>query len=288
MISYFVIHLMAPIVFIIGLVGNVVGFLVMLRKNLAKIGPRIMYRFLLMMDIINLLSIIVVYLKSVFNIDLLIMSKYACKLYLYLSIWLGAIPPYILIYISIEKIVATKYPSRKYFLRKKETQIIYFLIILSFNSVYSLITLFVSDIISIPIENNSTTTMLICYTNDFVFFMTFIWMDIVNRVILPTILMILSSIIFLNSIWNLNHRIAHNFGTNHNLRKKINRIISLIILNISYIIFPLPISIVANFYTPNHIEFIASYYFKMIAYSINFYILLFTNSLFRKEFLSIF
>ncbi len=74
MISYFVIYLMPPIVFIIGLVGNVVGFLVMLRKNLAKIGPRIMYRFLLMMDIINLLSIIVVYLKSVFNIDLLIMS----------------------------------------------------------------------------------------------------------------------------------------------------------------------------------------------------------------------
>jgi hypothetical protein len=279
---------MAPIVFIIGLVGNVVGFLVMLRKNLAKIGPRIMYRFLLIMDIFTLLSIIVVYLKSVFNIDLLIMSKYACKLYLYLSIWLGAIPPYILIYISIEKIVATKYPSRKYFLRKTETQIIYFLIILSLNSVYSLITLFVSDIISIPTEYNSTTTMLICYTNDFVFFMTFIWMDIVNRVILPTILMILSSIVFLNSIWNLNHRIAHNFGTNHNLRKKINRIISLIILNISYIIFPLPISVVAYFYTPNNIEFLASFYFRMIAYSINFYILLFTNSLFRKEFLSIF
>jgi len=182
--------------------------------------------------------------------------------------------------------VATKYPSRKYFLRKTETQIIYFLIILSLNSVYSLITLFVSDIVRIPIDNS--TTLLICFTNDFVLFTTFIWMDIVNRLIIPTILMMASSIIFLNSIWNLNQRIAQNFRTNQNLKKQIMRIISLIILNISYIIFPLPLSIVANFYAPNSIEFLASFYFKMIAYSINFFILLFTNSLIRKEFLSFF
>ena len=198
-------------------------------------------------------------------------------------------PPYILIYISIEKIVATKYPSRKYFLRKKETQIIYFLIILSLNSVYSLITLFVIDIIRIPTEYNSTITISVCaFIENRVLFTTFNLMDIVNRLIIPTILMILSSIVFLNSIWNLNQRISQNFGTNQNLKKQIMRIVSLINLNVSYIIFPLPISIVNNFYTPNDIEFIASFYFRMIAYSINFYVLLFTNSLFRKEFLSIF
>ncbi len=70
------------------------------------------------------------------------------------------------------------------------------------------------------------------------------------------------------SIWSLNQRIALNFRTNQNLRKQINRIISLLILNVSYIIFPLPISIVAFFYTPKDIEFIASFYFKMIAYLI--------------------
>jgi hypothetical protein len=286
MISYFVIYLMPPIITITGLMGNVLGLIVLLRKNLAKIGPRGMYRFLFVMDIINLLSIIVNYLNSAFNLNVLITSKYVCKLFIYLTIWLGTIPPYILIYISIEKIIATKYPTRKYILRKTKTQIIYFLIILSFNSVYNSITLFVSDIIRIPIDN-STAISVCAFIDNRVLFTTFIWMDIVNRVILPTILMITSSIIFLNSIWNLNQRIVQNFGTNQNLKKQINRIISLVTLNISYIIFPLPISIVAYFYTPNNIEFIASFYFRMIAYSINFYIILFTNSLFRKEFLTI-
>jgi hypothetical protein len=277
---------MPPIIFIIGFVGDIFGLLVLLKKNLAKIGPRGMYRFLFVMDLINLLSITVLYLNTAFKYDLLIISKYGCKLFVYIAIRLGSIPSYILIYISVEKIIATKYPTRKYFLRKKESQIIYFLIILAFNSVYSLITLFVSDIIRIPINNTTTTISVCAFIDDYVLFAAFNWMDIVNRLIIPTILMILSSIIFLNSIWSLNQRIALNFRTNQNLRKQINRIISLLILNVSYIIFPLPISIVAFFYTPKDIEFIASFYFKMIAYSINFYLILLTNSLFRKEFLS--
>ena len=100
--------------------------------------------------------------------------------------------------------------------------------------------------------------------------------------------MILSSIIFLNSIWNLNQRIAQNFGTNQNYKKQISRIISLIILNISYIIFSLPISISAFFYSPNDIEFLVCFYLRFISYSINFYIIIFTNSLFRQEFFSFF
>jgi hypothetical protein len=112
-------------------------------------------------------------------------------------------------------------------------------------------------------------------------------MDILNRVLIPTILMFLTSIIFLNSIWKLNQRIAQNFGTNKNLRKQISRIVSLLILNIFFIFSSLPISIVGFFYTNLDIEFSACYYFRFIAYSINFYVFLFTNYLFRKEFLSL-
>ncbi len=212
MISYFVIYLMAPLIFIFGLVGNLLGLLVLLRKNLAKIGPRIMYRFLLIMDIINLLSIFVNYLNSAFNFNLQIISTYSCKLYWYLILLVGPIPPYILLYISVEKIIATKYPTRKYFLRKTETQIIYFLTLICINIAYNLITVFILEIIQIPAQNNSTSLIDICYTNDYELYKIGNWMDIVNRVILPTVLMILTSIIFLNSIWNLNQRIAQNFG----------------------------------------------------------------------------
>ncbi len=229
------------------------------------------------------------YLNSAFNFNLQIISTYSCKLYWYLILLVGPIPPYILLYISVEKIIATKYPTRKYFLRKTNIQIIYFFILIIFNIAYNLISFFALDIIQIPVQNNSTLLLVaICYTKEYELFKIANWMDIVNRVILPTLLMILSSIVFLNSIWNLNQRIALNFGTNQNLKKQIMRIVSLMILNISYIIFSLPVSIVAFFFTIVEIEFLASYYFKMIAYSISFYIILFTNSLFRKEFLLIF
>jgi hypothetical protein len=88
MISYFIIYLMAPLIFIFGLIGNILGFIVLLRKNLIKIGPRIMYKMLFLMDIV-VLSIIVTYLSSAFNYDLTIISKYSCKLYWYLSLCVG-------------------------------------------------------------------------------------------------------------------------------------------------------------------------------------------------------
>jgi len=285
MISYFVIYLMSPIIFIIGLVGNILGFIVLLRKNLIKIGPREMYRFLFIMDIIILQTLTVTYLSSALNLNILIISKVACKLFGYLSLWTGSITPYILIYISVDKIIATKYPTRKYFLRKTETQIIYFLIITSYSSVYYLETLFIFDVIQLPISNS--TTLSVCFTSNYELFHIGILMDILNRVLIPTILMFLTSIIFLNSIWKLNQRIAQNFGTNKNLRKQISRIVSLLILNIFFIFSSLPISIVGFFYTNLDIEFSACYYFRFIAYSINFYVFLFTNSLFRKEFLSL-
>ncbi len=283
---------MAPLIFIFGLIGNILGFIVVLiRKNLIKIGPIIMYRLLFTMNIIVLIFMIITYLGSAFNFDLTITSKYACKLYWYLSLCVFPIPRYILIYISFEKIISIKYPTRTHFLRTTETQIIYFLILISFNSVYNLTSLFVLNLIEITNSTTTTTTTslkIVCYTNNYHLFQITDWMDIVNRVILPTVLMILTSIIFLNSIWNLNQRIAQNFGTNQNIKKQINRIVSLLILNVCYISFSLPISIVAFYFQPKDIQFLASYYFSFLFGSVNFYVILFTNSLFRKEFILIF
>jgi len=193
----------------------------------------------------------------------------------------------LLIYISVEKIIATKYPARKYFLRKIKTQLIYFLIVGGFCSAYNLIAVYMFDLIQIPVGNNSTrSTISVCVPNTL--FVIGVWMDIVNRVIIPFVLMIISSIIFLNSIWHMNQRIAQTFGTNQNERKQIGRIISLIVLNISYIIFSLPVAILAFYFGIKDAEFLAGYYFRYLAYSMNFFVLLATNSLFRQEFLSFF
>jgi hypothetical protein len=135
---------------------------------------------------------------------------------------------------------------------------------------------------------NSTASIQACYTNNLVLFQIGNWLDIAYRVIVPSVLMTLNSIMFLNSIHNLNSRISQTFGTDRKLKKLILRIISLIILSISYIIFSLPVSVVAFYYTLIDVEFLAAYYIRYLIYSINFYIFFSTNSLFRREFLNFF
>ena len=48
--NYFVQYLMAPIILIIGLIGNTFGLTVLLRKNMINVGPRNMYRYLFILD----------------------------------------------------------------------------------------------------------------------------------------------------------------------------------------------------------------------------------------------
>ena len=60
-LRFFVYYLIAPIIFVIGIIGNTMGICVLLRKNLKKIGPRNMYIYLLVSDWIVLLFIVINY-----------------------------------------------------------------------------------------------------------------------------------------------------------------------------------------------------------------------------------
>ena len=80
-IHFFVINLMAPLVLLIGLVGNTFGFFVLLREKVKKIGPIYIYRYLMLMDIFYLLQIIIDYLGHAFNAEysLTVVSGLSCK-----------------------------------------------------------------------------------------------------------------------------------------------------------------------------------------------------------------
>lgn len=77
----FVVYIMAPLVLLIGLIGNTLGFCVLLRKKMKKIGPVHMYRYLLLMDLFYLLQIVIDYLGHAFGsqFNLTILSSLACK-----------------------------------------------------------------------------------------------------------------------------------------------------------------------------------------------------------------
>jgi hypothetical protein len=272
---YFVSYLMAPLILSIGLVGNTIGVLILHRKNMKNIGPRNMYRYLFIMDTSYLLLIIVNYLAYGLNYDLTITSKYFCKLYCYLNFVLGPISPYLLIYISIEKLISIKYPSETFFLRKKETQLIYFIGILAFNFVYYLPVVYV---FKLDYQNETNLTIIInCEVTDFNFFTIINFMDIINRLAVPIVVMAVNTYFMVNSIHRLRQRVSDHFNLdNHNnFREKINILFSLIFLNISYIILELPLPIISFVILLEGDLYFSFLYLGYLGYAINIFIIFF-------------
>ena len=286
--EFFVYYLMAPIIFFIGTFGNILAIIILSRPNMDKIGPRKTYLYLFYSDLFFLSQIVVNFFGYGYGYkyDLTVMSKYICKLYWYVNYFMAPISPYLLIYISIDKVIAIKYPSKKYFLRNKKHQLIYLISLISFHTVYYLPVVYyftVNDNL-----NNTNGTITCDYINSekrqLVNFM-----DTTDRILVPFLLMTSFSITLLVSIIRIQIRIRNNFRSNNHqsITRDIRLVFSLIFLNIVFIIINIPL-VVSIYYSFIDFGFVITLYIFYITYGINFYILFLTNSLFRKEFFLIF
>lgn len=131
--EFFVFYLFSPIIIVLGLFGNIMGLIVLKGNKLDKLGPKLMYRILFLMDLIFLLTLIKYYMSESFDIHLETTSVWFCKFYYYITYGFSTISPMMLLYISIERIVSIKLPSKRFILRKQKYQIFYFLTVLISN-----------------------------------------------------------------------------------------------------------------------------------------------------------
>jgi hypothetical protein len=237
------------------------------RKELKKLGPKHMYMYLFSTDTILLVQLIINYILFGWpDYDLTLMSVYVCKIYWFICSSSSPISPYLIAYISVERFVALKYPSKKSIMRGKRNQLIYLALIIVCNCLlYSPITIFYD--ISSDIGMNLT--------------------DAVNRVILPFILMIVFSAMLIFKIVRSSQRMTQNLSTtnqNKRLKRNIKISISLIFINIFYIVLTLPVSI-TDYSSFLSLDFFLTLYIGYMSYGINFYLILFKNSLISDEFL---
>ena len=72
MTNFFLSYLLAPIILIVGHVGNIFGLIVIGRKKLDKIGPVLIYKFLFISDSIYL-SIFIIIMNLFISLSLLFM-----------------------------------------------------------------------------------------------------------------------------------------------------------------------------------------------------------------------
>jgi len=225
-------------------------------------------------------------MQYAFKIDVTSFSSLACKSYWYVNYAFATIPPMLNVYISIERFISIAYPSKKEILRKKHIQWVYTIVLTFFN-----LGLYVPVGIYFDLTNGDNNQTY-CDFSDVNWLSNIGYIDLTNRVIVPSLLMIIFSIMIITTIFKSRSRMAVSSSSsrqNRTFQKDVRFSLLSVMVNISYIVFSLPVSILVLF--PNfwlsqlYILFTFVYY---MAYSANFYWLFSANSLFRGGFYSIF
>ena len=119
-----------------GLIGNTIGLLVLLRKNMKKIGPRSTFFYLIFMDSFYLIQIALPLMSNGFDIRVTIISNAICKLYNYLNYSMDIPSTWSLVYITADRLLSFKHPTIAALLRKEKTQFAYFLLSIIWNLVW--------------------------------------------------------------------------------------------------------------------------------------------------------
>ena len=223
-------------------------------------------------------------MPTAFNYDPTVIVSIGCKLYNILTYAFDALSPWCLVYISVEKCISIAAPTKRNMLIKRKNQTIFFVCLCFFNFIYHINVPFSFDLLNVE---NST----ICFFTNEENHIIIPLMDLVNCVLAPFLLMITFSSLLIAAIFN-SRRIIHLNDSEKRikrLKRDIKFSISSLSMNLLFVILNMPIEIEIFFsYYDNNDLYVIFNYLYFFSYAVNFYIILFTNSQFRKEFFSLF
>lgn len=86
---FFINYIFPPLILVLGLIGNSLGIVIVLRKNLRKIGPIHIYCYMFASDTAYLVQIVITYLYYSYDIHIDAYSSLTCKLWVYFNYGLG-------------------------------------------------------------------------------------------------------------------------------------------------------------------------------------------------------
>ena len=201
-------------IIILGAIGNLLGLIVISRKKLAKIGPQITYIALFIFDCINFVTVFSPYAQFAFNIEITVISTLVCKSIFYVVFAFGPISPMLNVYISIERYISIAFPTKKYFLQKKQIQLAYIIVLACFN-----LALYVPTGIYLDLTNDYNKT--VCAFVNAYWQVTNGYIDLTNHVILPSVLMIIFTILIICSIFTSRSRTLSRKSRSRTLRRDI-------------------------------------------------------------------
>lgn len=171
-------------------------------------------------------------------------------------------------------------------MRSKRNQFIFLAVISIWNlSLYSPIIIFF-DFSPTPV-NSTSQIKNVWQFSDLQVQQIMNYVDTLNRLIIPVILITVFTVLLIVSIVQSSQRVTASLSTTNQIRrdKRDKRIaILLIFVNIFYVLLDLPLSVTTAYLPFTRFYFIITFYVFYMSFVVNFYLILITNSLFRTEF----
>ena len=288
----FVYFILPLIIIFLGLIGNLLGLITLFKRQQLQnkeIGPINLYRYIFITDSIIILSFIQVCLDKIYSTGFLLFSIYSCKIIYYFVFSFCSSSSFLLIFILIERYLSIKYPVESNLLRNNKTQFIYLITIFIINLIYWSPVFIYFNIFEIE-TNKTNETILMCtieqnekYKIEIITFL--------NRIILPLFLILFFSILLICNIYKSTRRMSTFYSQRERNTFKRDVQLSIISILFNLIQYSLYIPLIIIYFIFNDNQ--SSYFFLCfnvfyLGYAFNFYFLIMVNSLFRKEFYSIF
>lgn len=280
----FVMYIIQVIVISLGLIGNVISFLVFSRKKFKKNSISTYCRALAIFDSLILFELIQ-NVGQLFSFSIINQNEIICKLFFYILALFSSIPAWILVAFSIDKMLNMR-PKRIVILRKKRFQFSVVSVIVVFN-----LLLYIGIPINLVRQNlYFYYDAYYCDISSLTFFTVFIIGYLIETAIIPFLIMLISSIatirLLVNSRKTLELRCS--FYNRRRKRREAKFAISSLAFNIMFITLKTPIVIV---YCLIAFGIDIDLFFYQVALFLfflnapgNFYVHFATNSIFRREF----
>ena len=270
----------------LGLIGNILTYIIFGRKRLKNISVSIFFRYMSVTNSLCLIQYMQHYLKYNDIINLRTLSFLSCKISYFCILFLGPTSAWVLCYVSIERFITIQYPRKSLIIKKKffQRSIIFTILVISF-VVYSPYLFFLETITP---NDGKNKTFCKC-VNQIYDILTFI--DFAYSTLIPFLIMFIFSLLIIYSFIKSKNRIAVLFASVD--RKRVSRdrkfCITILILNFIFLILNCPDALMNYIdYDEDDILPILSNALFYTYFAIDFLIYIFVNSIFRNEFLDCF
>ena len=286
-----------PILLVIGAIGNVFSFITFSRNKFRKTSFSLYFRVLAICDTFTLLYTINDMQNELFGIDLQNSSHFWCKTTNYWQYSVAPVSGWLLVVISMERMLNIIRPNKFLFMKNKKTQALICCLNFAYNFIFYIPMIVYKDYQEQEAQNDTNSTEIVYECVDLEEETIVFWLDLFNSTLLPFLMMAISTSITVSRIFKsrskANAENKHSNAKSYKLKQRdIKFAVTSVVLNVLFFVFNLPVCVfylVNNYITLEDVDASLVYSITLFCYYLNFsvvfYVNLMSNHFFRHELL---